>query len=184
MNKISESTDKYEVQKRGYTSDWRTCASFEEKSNAVRYFNKLVDHQGDLFEIRLQFGDKVLKQSGEANYMSENKTILTFDQLKKLIKEGIADDASDRKQAEKVCQRISRKDRWTYDEIVERLEAAGFKLSEYGGEHQSYAIYTHPSGVVANITYLFKKVPKTKDSWKAAEVTDFWYKFDPKAASY
>ena len=77
-----------------------------------------------------------------------------------------------------VCARIKRsmqRRKILYEEVAQRLEKAGFKLDEYGGELIPYARYTHQDGVVANIEYRFLKRPGTKDSWDADGVTDFYY---------
>jgi len=100
---------------------------------------------------------------------------------KKFSKESM--ENGDKLKIEMLCKDLERNyDTLKYDEIEDELSGAGFQLDEYGGGlhgRPAYAVFVHPCGIVVNIEYLFVRTSPGKDSWRADDVTNFYWMDDP-----
>lgn len=133
----------------------------------------------EAFEKSRYFKDKY----GELEYVSESGKLFKTSNGKilKFTKESM--ENGDKLKVEMLCKNLERNyDTLKYDEIEDELSGAGFQLDEYGGGlhgRPAYAVFVHPCGIVVNIEYLFVRTSPGKDSWRADDVTNFYWMDDP-----
>ena len=115
---------------------------------------------------------------GRLEYVSESGKVFKTSKGKILKFKESTDGGKAR--IERLCTNLEKQyDTFTYDEIERKLKEAGFVLDEYGGKTNAYAVFVHDCGIVVNVEYKFEKDYGTRDSWHAADVTDFGWYDDP-----